>query len=160
MRAVVWISEASWQICVDRARELLPGDAEVTILHVADSAVQALAERPGPGRLGRHRKPPPGPPVRRIAESEARALLQSAQERLGRPAQTLARRGRIEREVLEVADHADVLVLVRDGKPRREPKSLGPRTRFVIDHAGCAVLLAWAQEPPGLDSIHWPPHLR
>lgn len=160
MRAVVWISEASWQICVDHARQMLPPEAEVTILHVADSEVQALAEHPGLGRLGRHRKPPPGPPVRQIAESEARALLLSAQQRFGRPAQTLARRGRIEREVLAVAERADVLVLVRDGKPKREPKSLGPRTRFVVDHAGCTVLLAWGQQPPGLDSIHWPPHLR
>ncbi len=160
MRALVWITEASWQICVDRARELLPADAEVTILHVAASDVEDLAEHPGPGWLGRRRPPPPGPSVRQISDAEAQALLESARVRFGRQAQTLARRGRTEREVLEAAEGADLLVLVRDGKPQREPKSLGPRTRFVVDHAGCAVLLLWAQPPPGLSSMHWPPHLR
>ena len=160
MRALIWITEGSWQVCVDRARDLLPADAEVTILHVAASDVEHLAEHPPPGRLGRHRAPPPGPAVRQIAESEARSLLASAQERFGRPAQALARRGRIEREVLEASADADLLLLVRDGEPRRGPKSLGHRTRFVVDHAGCEVVLAWAQEPPGPESIHWPPHLR
>ena len=160
MRALIWITEGSWQVCVDRARELLPADAEVTIMHVAASDVEHLAEHPPPGRLGRHRPPPPGPPVRQIAESEARSLLAAAQERFGRPAQTVARRGRIEREVLEASAAADLLFLVRDGEPARGPKSVGHRTRFVVDHAGCAVMLAWAAQAPGLESMHWPPHLR
>ena len=50
MRALIWITEASWKVCVDRARELLPADAEVTILHVAASDVEQLAEHPPPGR--------------------------------------------------------------------------------------------------------------
>lgn len=160
MRAVVWITEASWQSCVDRARALLPADAEVTILHVAASDVEHLAEHPGPGRLGRRHRPPPGPTVREISDGEAQSLLEAALERFARPARTQARRGRIEREVLEAADGADVLVVSRDGEPRREPKSVGHFARFVIDHAGCAVLLVWAQDPPGLDVMHWPPHLR
>jgi nucleotide-binding universal stress UspA family protein len=161
MRALVWISEGSWQVCVDRARELVPADAEVTILHVAASDVEALAADPGPGRLGRRRRPPPqGPAVREIAEDEARSLLEAARARFRRPAQTLARRGRIEREVLAAAEDADLLVLVRDGKPRREPKSFGKATRFVVDHAGCEVLVVWPQPPGGIESIHWPPHLR
>jgi nucleotide-binding universal stress UspA family protein len=162
MRALVWISEGSWRAGVDAARDLLPADAEVTILHVAASDVEELAEHPGPGRLGRRHRPPPGPgpTVRQIGESEARSLLESARERFGRPAQTVARRGRVAREVLEAAADADLLVLVRDGERRRGPKSLGPKTRFVVDHAGCAVLLAWPEPPPGLDAMHWPPHLR
>lgn len=159
MRALVWITEGSWQICVDRARTLLPADAEVTILHVAASDVEHLAEHPSPGRLGR-RHHPPGPKVREISDAEARSLLAAAQQRLGRPAQTVARRGRIEREVLEASVGADVLVLVRAGEPRRGPKSIGHYVRFVVDHAGCEVLLAWAQAPPDLDSMPWPPHLR
>jgi nucleotide-binding universal stress UspA family protein len=162
MRALVWISESSWAACVDAARELLPPGAQVTILHVAASEVEHLAEHPGPGRLGRHHRPPPGPgpTVRQIGESEARSLLESAQERFGRPAQTLARRGRVEREVLEAGADADVLVLVRDGESRRGPKSLGPKTRFIVDHAGCEVVLVWPEPPAGLGSMHWPPHLR
>ena len=62
--------------------------------------------------------------------------------------------------MLEAAADADMLFLVRDGEPARGPKSIGRTTRFVVDHAGCAVLLAWATEAPGLGSMHWPPHLR
>jgi nucleotide-binding universal stress UspA family protein len=160
MRAVVWITESSWRICIDRARELLPADADVTILHVAASDVEALAEHPAPGRLGRHHRPSPGPTVREISDGEARALLAEAAARFARPARTVARRGRIEREVLEAADGADVLVLARDGEPRREPRSIGHYARFVVDHAGGAVLLVWSEDPPGLEAMHWPPHLR
>lgn len=161
MRALVWITESSWQACVDQARELLPTGAEVTLLHVAASDVEYVAGHPGPGRLGRHRPPPPGPTVREIGEAEARALLERARKRFGRPDVALiARRGRIEREVLEAAEGCDVLVLCRDGEPGREPKSIGHFARFVVDHAGCPVLLVWAQPPPGLQDMHWPPHLR
>ncbi len=160
MRAVIWIVEGSWEGCVDRARELLPADADVTLLHVSSSDVEELAAHPGPGLLGRHHPPPPGPTVRQISEAEAQSLLESARRRLGRPAHLASRRGRVEREVVEACEGSDLLVLARDGEPRREPKSLGPRSRFVVDHAGCAVLLVWAQDPPGPESLHWPPHLR
>ena len=160
MRALVWITETSWPACIDRARELLPADAEITILHVASSDVEALAEHPAPGLLGRHRPPPRGPTVRQISDDEAASLLEEAARRLRRPAHTVARRGRVEREVLEAAERADLLVLARDGKRRREPKSIGREARFVIDHAGCEVLVVWSQPPPGLESVRWPPHLR
>jgi nucleotide-binding universal stress UspA family protein len=71
-----------------------------------------------------------------------------------------ARRGKIEREVLEACAGADLLVLARDGERRLEPKSIGPRTRFVLDHAPCQVLLVWPEDPPSLDAIKLPPHLR
>ena len=162
MRALVWITESSWQRCVDQARELVPAGARITLLHVAASDVERLVEHPGPERLGRRRKPakPPKHQVRAIADSEAQALLRAARERLGRDAETVARRGRIEREVLEAAEGFDLLVVARDGKPRREPKSIGHYARFLVDHAGCPVLLVWAEPPPGLEDMHWPPHLR
>ncbi len=160
MRAVIWICEGSWEGCVDHARELLPAGADVTLLHVAPSDVEELAAHPGPGLLGRHHHPPPGTAIHAISESEAQSLLQSARERLGRPATLDSRRGRVEREVVEACEGADLLVLARDGKPRRDPKSLGRWSRFVVDHAGCAVLLVWPGEPPGPESLHWPPHLR
>jgi nucleotide-binding universal stress UspA family protein len=160
MRVVVWIAEDTWEGCVDRAAALLPEDAEVTLLHVAPSDVEALASHGGSRLLGRHPPPPPGPPLRAIAEEEAQALLADAQARLARPAEILARRGKIEREVLDACAGADLLVLARDGEPRLEPKSLGPRTRFVLDHAPCEVLLVWPEEPPSLDTIKLPPHLR
>jgi nucleotide-binding universal stress UspA family protein len=151
MRALVWITESSWPACVDRARELLPVDA---------TDAEALAEHSARGLLGRHHPRPPGPTVRQISDEEAASLLREAARRLDRPAETVARRGRVEREVLEAAADADVLVLGRDGEPRREPKSVGREARFVLDHAGCTVLLAWSQEPPPLHSVRWPPHLR
>jgi nucleotide-binding universal stress UspA family protein len=160
MRVVVWIAEDTWEGCVDRARALVPGDAEVTLLHVAPSDLEALASHGGARLLGRHPPPPPGPPLRAVAEEEALALLEAARDRLKRPAEILARRGRIEREVLDACVDADLLVLARDGEPRLEPKSLSPRTRFVLDHAPCEVLLVWPEAPPSADTIKLPPHLR
>jgi nucleotide-binding universal stress UspA family protein len=160
MRAVVWIAEDTWEGCVDRAGALLPEDAEVTLLHVAPSDLEALASRGGARLLGRHPPPPPGPPLRAIADEEAHALLESARTRLARPAEISARRGKVEREVLEACAGADLLVLARDGEARLEPKSVGPRTRFVLDHAPCEVLLVWPEPPPSIDTIKLPPHLR
>jgi nucleotide-binding universal stress UspA family protein len=160
MRVVVWIAEDTWEGCVDGARAVIPEDAEVTLLHVAPSDVEALASHGGARLLGRRPPPPPGPPLRAIAEEEAIALLQAARARLGRGAEVIARRGKIEREVLEACVGADLLVLARDGEPRLEPKSVGPRTRFVLDHAPCQVLLLWPEAPPSLDTIKLPPHLR
>ncbi len=160
MRAVVWISEDTWEACVDQARAFLPESAEVTLLHVAPTDLEEMASHPGPRLLGRHPPPPPGPPLRAIADEEAQALLTEAEARFARPAQTVARRGRIEREVLEASSGADLLVLARDGEARLGPKSLGPRTRFALDHAPCQVLLVWPEQPPGIESVPLPPHLR
>jgi nucleotide-binding universal stress UspA family protein len=160
MRVVVWIAEDTWEGCVDRAGALVPDDAEIALLHVAPSDVEALASHGGARLLGRHPPPPSGPPLRAIAEEEARSLLEAAHDRLARPAEILARRGKIEREVLEACVGADLLVLARDGERRLEPKSVGPRTRFVLDHAPCQVLLVWPEAPPSLDTIKLPPHLR
>jgi nucleotide-binding universal stress UspA family protein len=160
MRVVVWIAEDTWEGCVDRAGALLPPGADVTLLHVAASDVEALAAHGGARLLGRRPPPPPGPPLRAIAEEEARALLEAARARLARPAELVARRGRVEREVLDACADADLLVLARDGAPRLEPASVGPRTRFVLDHAPCQVLLVWPEAAPSLDTIKLPPHLR
>ncbi len=160
MRALVWIAESTWQACVDDARAVLPGDAEVTLLHVAPSDVEEVIAGGPAGLLRRRPPPPPGPPLRAIVDDEAQALLRAAQDRLARPAQTVSRRGRIEREVLEACANADLLVLARDGERRVGPPSLGPRTRFVLDHVPCQVLLLWATQPPSLDTLRLPPHLR
>ena len=74
------------------------------------------------------------------------------------PATLLARRGRVEREVVSAAEGMDILVLARDGdRQRLGPHSLGPATRFVIDHAPCRVLLIWPDVAPGLTTISQPP---
>jgi nucleotide-binding universal stress UspA family protein len=160
MRVLVWLSENNWEGCVDRAAALVPAEAEMTLLHVAPSDVEQVAVGGAARLLGRRPAPPPGPELRAIAQEEAEALLASARERLGRPAQLLARRGKVEREVIEACADADLLVVARDGRHRLAPDSLGPRSRFVVDHAPCQVLLVWAENPPGLDTIKLPPHLR
>ena len=140
MRAVVWITESTWETCVDEAAASLPEDAEVTLLHVAPSDVELVAGRRH-GPLGRHHRPP-----RRSRRSPTRPPRSCSRRRRrgwGGPAQTLARRGRVEHEVVAAAADADLLVLARDGERRPGPKSLGPRTRFVVDHAPCRVLLVW-----------------
>jgi nucleotide-binding universal stress UspA family protein len=145
MRALVWIAENTWEECVDRARMLLPDSAEVTLLHVSPTDVEDLVTG-GPGRLlGRRPPPRPGPPLRAIAAEEAEALLEVALARFDRPAQLAARRGRVDREVLAACAESDLLVVARDGEPRPGPKSIGPRVRFVLDHAPCEVLLVWAR---------------
>ena len=138
MRALVWIVEDTWEATIAEAAAYLPPQAEVTLLHVAPSGVEAVARAP---RLGRRHPPPP---VRPIAEEAALALLQEAAKRFGRPARTVAARGHVEHEVVRVAKDADLLVLARDaGHAHPGPHSLGPATRFVVDHAPCRVLLVW-----------------
>jgi nucleotide-binding universal stress UspA family protein len=131
----------------------------VTLLHVAPSDVEELAAGGREGLLGR-RPRPPAPALRAIADQEAQELLAAAQASLGRPSEAVARRGRVEREVVAACADADVLLLARDGDTRLGPKSLGPRARFVVDHAPCTVLLVWARSPPGIDTIPVPPHAR
>jgi nucleotide-binding universal stress UspA family protein len=144
MRAVIWITENTWEACVDHARTLVPADAEVTLLHVAPADVEGVATRSAARLLGRRPPPPPGPPLRAIAAEEAQALLEGAQARLGRASQIDSRRGHVEREVVAACGEADLLVLAREGEARVGPASLGRHVRFVVDHAPCQVLLTWA----------------
>lgn len=157
MRALVWITEASWRACVERAAALVPADASITLLYVIDAGAAELAEHPGPGRLGRHRPPPAAPIVGAAAEAEAHELLEAAAAALGRPATFAVGRGRIEREVARACEDADLLVLARDGEDRRGPKSLGPRARFVVDHAACEVVLVWAAPRDAREARPLPP---
>jgi nucleotide-binding universal stress UspA family protein len=142
---------------VDAARLLLPDDAEVVLLHVAPGEVEEAAEGALAGLLGRGRPGPGRHPAQRIgalSEQAAAELLAAAEARLGRPARQEVRRGRVERLVVEAAGGADLLVAARDGdRSRLGPASLGPVTRFVVDHAPCAVLLVWPDQTPGLGSI-------
>lgn len=151
MRVLIWVTENSWEGCVDHARALLAGDARVQLVHVAPSDVEELVAR-GPARLLGRRPPPSGQPPRAIADEEAHALLEAARTRLGREAELTARRGRVERELLDACAGADLLIMARDGEHRPGPASLGPRGRFVLDHAPCQVLLVWEGEPPAVET--------
>ncbi len=159
MRAVIWIAEETWRACVRHALKLLPEAAEATLLHVAPSDVEELAAAGPAGLLGRRRAPPPPHEhdLRAISDEEARQLLEAARALLGRDCTLVARRGRVEREVVAACAGADLLVAARDGERKLGPKSLGPRARFIVDHAPCTVALVWAQEPPGITTIPPPP---
>jgi Universal stress protein UspA and related nucleotide-binding proteins len=156
-RVVVWVAEGTWPACVDAARTI--SDAEVTLLHVTGDDVAAAAHGAFAGLLGRGRHPDPGAEVESLAVGAATDLLAAAAERLGRPATAVERHGRVEREVVQASAGADLLICARDGdRSRLGPHSLGPVTRFVVDHAPCAVLLVWPEPAPGVDSIPPPPH--
>jgi nucleotide-binding universal stress UspA family protein len=149
VRALVWLRSESCEALAGAAAALLPADAEITLLHVADAGAELAAEAPAAGLLGRGRRPKPHHGVEAISDSAAQELLAAAAERLARPARTTAARGHLEDVVLEAAADADVLLCARDGeRERRGPKSLAPPTRFVVDHAPCTVVLAWPEEPP------------
>jgi nucleotide-binding universal stress UspA family protein len=161
MRVCVWLVEGTWQGCIDAAAKSIPADASVVLLHVTPADVAEAVEAAAAGRFGRafsrHR------PTRRIeaaADEAASGLLAAAAARLGHEdAELRALRGRVEREVVgAVAEGVDLLVAARDGdRSRLGPHSLGPATRFVVDHAPCAVLLVWPDAPPGVESIPPPP---
>jgi len=159
MKVLIWLVEGTWEGCVAAARALLPADAEVTLVYVADAEVPEAADGAMAGLLGRGR--PGRDPGRRIAalsQTAAAQLLEAAAGRLGRPARRVLRAGRVEREVVKQAAGADLLVAARDGdRSRLGPRSLGPATRFVVDHAPCQVLLIWPDQVPKLDSMPPPP---
>jgi nucleotide-binding universal stress UspA family protein len=160
-RVVAWIVEGTWPSCVDTARAHAPDGAEIVLLHVPDPEVAAAAHAAFAGLLGRGGRPArdPGTELEHEAVAHGEQLLLAAAERLGRPCSRRQRTGRVEREVVAEAEGADLLVLARDGdRSRLGPHSLGPHSRFVVDHAPCPVLLVWPDTPPGTDTIPPPPH--
>jgi nucleotide-binding universal stress UspA family protein len=160
MRVLVWLAEGGWEAGLDAALGLTRPDAELTLLHVLPPDVEELAHGAFSGLLGRgHADPDPGDQLASIGAASEQALLAAAAERAGRPVTALRRHGPPEREVVAAAVDFDLLVVARDGdRSRLGPKSLGPPTRFVVDHAPCPVLLVWPEPPPGIDSIPPPPH--
>ena len=160
VRVVIWIIEGTWQGCIDAAVKVIPPEADVVLLHYTPTDAAAAADAASANLLGRfgHK---PAPPMHQIAVEEATQLLAAAAARLGRGdvEQRHIEGGRIEREVVgAVAENVDLLVAARDGdRSRLGPHSLGHATRFVVDHAPCAVLLVWPDESPGIGSIPPPP---
>jgi nucleotide-binding universal stress UspA family protein len=159
MTVVVWIVEGTWPACVDAARAHAPHRADIVLVHVADEELPAIAHGAFAGLLGRgHPDQDPGTRVEELAAESAQQLLEQAADRLGLPCTRLARTGHIEREVIAAAQDADLLIVARDGdRSRLGPHSLGPHSRFVIDHAPCPVLLVWPETTPDLSSIPTPP---
>jgi nucleotide-binding universal stress UspA family protein len=156
MKVLVWVADGVWESAVDAARALAPPDIEFTLVHVVADDLAEVTRGAFAGLLGRRYTVDPG--VDRGLASSSRELLDSARQRLGRPAELTSRHGRPEREVVDAAAGADLLVLARDGdRSRLGPRSLGPHTRFVVDHAPCPVLLVWPEAAPGVGTIPPPP---
>ncbi len=143
MRVLVWIVEDTWRATIAAAAAFLPAAADITLLYVTASEAEVVARGAWRGLLGRPH-PPSAEPLQTISEQSASDLLAEAQSLLGRPAVLQARRGRVEHEVVAAAEGMDLLVCARDGdRAHRGPGSLGPITRFVVDHARCDLLLIW-----------------
>ena len=142
MTVVVWIADDTWQSSVDAARA---HGSDFLLLHVSDHDVPGAAHGAFAGLFGRgHPTRDPGSRLDELAADHAARLLAAAAERLGVPCATSARVGRVEHEVVAAAQDASLLVLCRDGDVSHAgPRSLGPATRFVVDHAPCPVLLVW-----------------
>ncbi|WP_035839749.1 universal stress protein [Kitasatospora azatica] len=168
MSVVVWITEGTWPACVDAARTHAPQDAEIVLLHVTGTEVPGVAHAAFAGLLGRGhprgRHPTdgwgsdPGDRLEDLAAASAHQLLDAAADRLGRSCVRLERTGRTEHEVVAAAAGAELLVLARDGdRTHLGPHSLGPASRFVVDHAPCPVLLVWPGPAPATAAAP-PPH--
>lgn len=149
MVAVVWITESTWEACIDHARRLIPDDAQVTLVHISRSDVEDLMSEGVEGLLGRPSPPRPQRAPLAIAAEQAQALLETARARFARPAKLRALRGHPERDLLRECAAADLLLLARGGDDRLGPKSFSREARFIVDHAACAVLVVWAQWPVG-----------
>jgi nucleotide-binding universal stress UspA family protein len=156
---IAWIVEGTWPACVDAARAWAPGDARITLLHVTAPEVPGAARGAYAGLLGRARPDrDPGTRVETLAAASAGQLLAAAAERLERPCTRNERTGRAEREVVAAAEGAGLLILARDGdRTRLGPRSLGPASRFIVDHAPCPVLLVWPEPAPSVATIPTPP---
>jgi hypothetical protein len=163
MKVLVWVTEGGWEACVDAAREL--DAAEITLLHVASDEPAAATSGALAGLLGRHPRPQVEERVTRVSGEAAEALLAEAAARLGRDARSVAATGRVEHVVTHAARDADLLVAARDTR-RPGPKSIAHPTRFVVDHAPCALLLVWpgppdfSDAPPGAPGPPVPPGRR
>lgn len=159
MAVVVWIVEGTWPACVDAARTRVPEGSEIVLLHVTGHESPGAAHGAFAGLLGRgHPERDPGTRMEQLAAESARRLLREAADRLGRTCTPVERSGRVEREVVDAAEGADLLIVARDGdRSRLGPRSLGPAGRFVVDHAPCPVLLVWPEPAPDLSSIPAPP---
>lgn len=135
MRVLAWITEGGWEAVIDTVATLRAGD--VTLIHIDTVDL--------PGRGHRHERAMER--IHVLAGEAALALLEDAEERLGKPADKVTESGVAETILYEHAHAHDVLVLARDGR-HSGPHSIGHDQRWVIDHAPCAVLIAWTEGAP------------
>ena len=156
MTLVVWVNEPGWQAVVDVARSVAAPESEIALVAVAPDDVQEVATGALSGLMGRRYRA--SSTLAQDLAGETDELLDAAAGRLGRPAQRVVRHGRVEREVVQAALDADLLVMARDGdRTRPGPHSLGRAGRFIVDHAACPVLLVWPEHGPQSRELPPPP---
>jgi nucleotide-binding universal stress UspA family protein len=136
LRVLAWITEGGWEAVVDAVQRLPAG--EVTLLYVA------AHDLPGP-RGPRHERVMERMNV--LADEASRALLEDAEERLGRPATKRSEAGDPHEIVTGAAHDADILIIARDSR-HPSPHSIGHNSRFVVDHAPCTEMLVWPEGAP------------
>ena len=146
MRVLVWIAEGTWKAAVVAAKQFVPADAQITLLHVMPAEAQAVAREAPQALLGRwHARSTEA--LQSIAVQVASGLLADARVLLGRDATLNAQGGRVGDAVVAAAQKTDLLVVARDCHYAGEgPHSLGPTARYVLDHAPCPVLLVWSDQ--------------
>ena len=159
MNILIWLSEGTWEACVDAAADLSQPDTRFTLLHVIDPRIGHAVRAAHSGLMGRARPgADPAAAIDQAAAAAQAALLTAAQQRLRRPATHHGRHGHTEREVIIACESTDLLIMARDaGHTRPGPHSIGPAARFVLDHAPCRVLLVWPDEPTGRTPLPHPP---
>ncbi|WP_020577519.1 universal stress protein [Actinopolymorpha alba] len=160
MTVLVWITEGSWQACVDAALATAASSEPIVLAHVTPAALHGAAEGAFGALLGRHHRDPAAQ-IDHLASESAQALLAAATARVGTwpgGIETIERRGHVEREVVALAAGVRLLVCGRTGDTGHlGPRSLGHATRFVVDHAPCAVLLVWPGPAPDIATLPPPP---
>jgi nucleotide-binding universal stress UspA family protein len=146
MRVLVWIVEGTWKAAVAAAKQFVPADAQITLLHVMPAEAQAVAREAPQALLGRwHARSTEA--LQSIAVQVASGLLADARVLLGRDATLNAQGGRVGDAVVAAAQKTDLLVVARDCDHAGEgPHSMGPTARYVLDHAPCPVLLVWSKQ--------------
>lgn len=153
MQVLVWIAAGTWPAVIEAARAR-PASDEVRLVAADDP--EALPSGALLGLMGRGR---PATSEGGLTHDEATALVSQAAEALGRTCRQEVVSGPTERVITAAAEHADLLILARDGdRSRLGPHSLGKHARFIIDHAPCTVELIWPDGVPGLGTIPPPPH--
>jgi nucleotide-binding universal stress UspA family protein len=162
MTVLVWLAETTWEACVAAGTEAARPGEKILLAHVTPAQLHGAAEGAFGALFGRRRYGrDPADLIDQLATRSARELLAAATERIGSrsgPVATVELRGHVEREIVHLAADARLLVCGRAGDLRRlGPPSLGPATRFVVDHAPCAVLLVWPAPAPGLETLPPPP---
>lgn len=151
-RALVCVRGFGIDRLLDRAASLLAPHLAWTIVHVIDERPSGELERAFAALPGR-RSPHADAPLDRIQQIDDRLQhdVQADVERWlatwGRQADLAFRRGIPEREILELAMELEVEIVVVGSRAETGPHRFSPVSRYVVDHAGCAVLVVAPERP-------------